>query len=106
MRYLISLVYFVVSCYFTHAFVLTTLPNALYTTFEVYYPDAHLSNAKVYLRGDNCNLTWNQGILLNKTSSNTWKTVMLCPENITISVKALLNDSKWMFGNNRVFRGG
>ena len=60
----------------------------------------------MYLRGDNCNLTWAQGRLMDHSGNNQWTTALLCPENITISLKAKLNDSEWMFGSNRVFTGG
>lgn len=78
----------------------------VYTTFVVYYPDINLDSSQIYLRGDNCNLTWNKGVKLNHSATNQWNTVMLCPEETTISVKVLLNDSKWMIGSNTVFTGG
>jgi hypothetical protein len=106
MRSYISLLVAIALYQITHAFVLSTIPNSLYTTFEVYYPDSKLNNGKVFLRGDNCNLTWTKGLLMNKTSTNQWKIALLCPENNTISVKALLNDSNWMLGSNRIFQGG
>jgi hypothetical protein len=77
--------------------------NSVYTTFIVYYPDANLGGAKIYLRGDNCSLNWSKGVVMNQTAVNTWVTVMLCPENLVVSVKVLLNDSIWMFGKNEVF---
>lgn len=80
--------------------------NAIFTTFTVYYPDTNLNAQKIYLRGDNCNLTWNKGVLLNHTSPNQWQGAFLCPENGTISVKAVLNDTAWMFGGNNIFKGG
>ena len=80
--------------------------NALYTTFSVYYPDANLDSQKIYIRGDNCNFTWNKGLVLNHTSANLWQTAMLCHEGVNISVKALLNDTNWMFGGNKIFIGG
>lgn len=33
----------------------------------------------MFLRGDNCNLTWSKGIALKKTSPDTWSTALLCP---------------------------
>ena len=60
----------------------------------------------MYLRGDNCNLTWATGRLMDHTAPNQWSISRLWPENTTISVKAKLNDTEWMFGNNRVFVGG
>lgn len=80
--------------------------NAVFTTFTGYYPDSALAGQKIYIRGDNCNLTWTKGVELNRTAANEWKTALLCPENVTISVKLLLNDSQWMFGNNYIFTGG
>jgi len=80
--------------------------GAVYTTFTVYYPDSNLNGQKIYLRGDNCNLTWNKGVLLNRTATNQWQAALLCGDNATISVKALLNDTTWMFGGNKVFKGG
>lgn len=43
---------------------------------------------------------------MNHSAENQWTTAMLCPENTTISVKVLLDDSKWMMGSNQVFTGG
>jgi hypothetical protein len=45
-------------------------PNAVFTTFVGYYPDANLGGQKIYIRGDNCNLTWTKGMVLNKTGTN------------------------------------
>ena len=53
--------------------------NAVFTTFTVYYPDSNLDFQKIYLRGDNCNLTWNLGLLLNHTAANQWQAAFLCP---------------------------
>ena len=93
-------------CLLSIALGFTLQQNALYTTFTVYYPDNNLNGLKIYLRGDSCNLTWTKGALLNHSAPNQWQTALLCPENATISVKALLNDSSWMFGGNNVFKGG
>lgn len=84
----------------------TMVPNAVYTIFTGYYPDANLGGQLIYIRGDGCNLTWSKGVPLNHTGANEWKTALLCAENVNISVKLLLNDSVWMFGSNRVFIGG
>ena len=81
------------------------LIQSSYTTFRVHYPDIHLKGKIVYLRGDNCNLTWNKGVILSQSASNEWSTALLCPENITISVKAMVGES-WMIGSNFVFMGG
>ncbi len=81
-------------------------PNAVYTIFASYYPDANLAGQTIYIRGDGCNLTWTKGVPLNRTAANEWKTALMCAENVVISVKLLLNDSVWMFGSNRVFTGG
>jgi len=53
--------------------------NAVFTTFTIYYPDSNLNTQKIYLRGDNCNLTWNLGVLLNHTAANQWQAAFLCP---------------------------
>lgn len=57
----------------------------------------------IYLRGDNCNLTWTKGVPLKKTAANTWATSMLCPNDVAINVKLLINDTKWMMGANYNF---
>ena len=75
-------------------------PNNVYTTFTAYYPDSNLGGKKIFIRGDSCNLTWNKGIELNHTSSNEWMTALMCPEDVVINIKLLLNDTTWMFGKN------
>lgn len=84
----------------------TMAPNAVYTIFASYYPDTNLGGHLIYIRGDGCNLTWSKGVPLNRTAANEWKTALLCADNMSISVKLLLNDTVWMFGSNRVFTGG
>lgn len=46
------------------------VPNAVYTIFVGYYPDANLGGQLIFIRGDSCNLTWNKGVPLNKTAKN------------------------------------
>ena len=80
--------------------------DSLYTIFTVYYPDQHLTtHDQLFLRGDACNLTWDKGHLLTRNAKNEWQLSLLCPQNKSISVKALLNDSSWSFGQNTVFNG-
>lgn len=106
MREIIYQIILILSILVLHGEAVIMESNALYTTFSVYYPDASLNNEKIYIRGDNCNFTWNKGIVMNHTSPNLWQTAMLCPEGVNISVKALLNDTNWMFGSNKIFVGG
>lgn len=82
------------------AFPFKVAPNAVYTLFTAYYPSANLGGQKIYIRGDNCNLTWTKGVVMNQTAPNEWKTAMLCTENVTINVKLLLGDTTWMLGKN------
>ncbi len=78
--------------------------NAVYTVFTALYPQSNLTaSSQIFLRGDNCNLNWNKGVSLKKTGLDTWSTSILCPVDTKISVKLLVNDTKWMMGANYVF---
>jgi hypothetical protein len=46
------------------------LTQATYTSFHVHYPDNHLKGKALFIRGDNCNLTWNKGVALEHTGTN------------------------------------
>ena len=65
--------------------------GASYTTFKVHYPESKLKGRTIYLRGDSCNLTWSKGVPMASSGTDEWSTALLCPENTTISVKALAN---------------
>ncbi len=90
----------------SNCFFIQSSNNLTYTIFNIYFPQDKINNSKLYLRGDNCNLTWSKGALLNQTSNNHWQTVLMCTQNVTISMKVLLNNTVWMFGNNFIFQGG
>lgn len=78
--------------------------KATYTTFKIYYPEANLvDGSQIYLRGDNCNLTWTKGVPVKKIGTDNWATAMLCPTDVKINVKVLVNDTKWMMGANHQF---
>lgn len=48
------------------------------------YPDSKLnSNDVLYIRGDNCGMTWNKGFKLIHSAKNTWNITLLCSNNIT-----------------------
>jgi len=44
--------------------------STVYTEFRVYYPYSHLKGRAINLRGDNCNLTWSRGVLLEHSGPN------------------------------------
>lgn len=88
------------------AFGFQMAPKAVQTTFISRYPDTNLGGQSIYIRGDSCNLTWAKGAILTRTALNEWKIALSCPEGTAINVKLLLNDTNWMFGNNKVFIGG
>ncbi len=44
-----------------------------------------------------------KGVTLKKIAVDTWSTSLLCPVDIKISVKLLVNDTKWMMGANHSF---
>jgi hypothetical protein len=76
--------------------------STVFVVFNGIYPDAHLAkNDKVYLRGDNCNLTWTTtGVPMSHSGNDTWSTMLLCPTGVLIQVKLVLNDKIWMMGGN------
>ena len=56
--------------------ILTTINSVIisdlspvYTTFVVHYPESKLKG-DLYIRGDNCNLTWTKGVKINHTATN------------------------------------
>ena len=101
LQFLISLLIFISS-----SFKISQSGVALTTVIFVgIYPDANLHSGSISIRGDNCNLNWSKGVSLKKNATDTWVTSLLCPENQTISVKLLANDTTWMMGANYVFVG-
>lgn len=58
---------------------------------------------QIYIRGDNCNLSWNEGVPLRHSGNNTWSIILACPIGVRIQVKLLLNDKIWMMGPNYLF---
>lgn len=75
--------------------------STVFVVFTGVYPDAHLAKTdKVYLRGDNCNLTWTAGVPMSHSANDTWTTMMSCQTGIIIQVKLVLNDKIWMMGGN------
>jgi predicted alpha/beta superfamily hydrolase len=105
---------FIALLFLANSFILTkklvgqdsviTPNSAVFVVFTGIYPDEKLQPTdKIYLRGDNCNMTWNSGSPMKLTSANTWSLMLLCPTNTTIQVKLLLNDKNWMMGANKWF---
>lgn len=75
--------------------------STVFVVFKGVYPDQKLNkNDQIYIRGDNCNLTWNAGIPLSRNGNNTWSTMLACPTGVRIQAKLVLNDKIWMMGPN------
>lgn len=71
---------------------------------EGIYPESMMkSNDSISVRGDNCNLTWDKGVVLKKSWSDGWKVMLSCPTSKLIQIKLLLNDKVWMLGANYWF---
>lgn len=76
----------------------------VFVTFTATYPDDKLNATdKLYMRGDNCDMTWEKGILMAKASPNKWNVTLACPKNTTVQFKILLNDKIWQMGANEWF---
>ena len=58
---MIKIITFVALVIFTAAFQLKA--DSVYTVFTVYYPESKVMvGQKIYLRGDNCNMSWTKGL--------------------------------------------
>lgn len=87
----VSILFFMLCYQLTNAFliasdstanvphILSDEQSSVYTKFTAYYPDNKILKSSLYLRGDNCNLTWNKGVPMTRISEDTWSTSMLCP---------------------------
>jgi enterochelin esterase-like enzyme len=69
------------------------------------YPASKLPQSQaLFLRGDSCGLSWSQGVLLNKlsTQADTWYVVLDCETAAAdiVSMKVLVDDSTWSLGCN------
>jgi len=87
----------------------TYVPSLNVTTVRVHY-NAGYGNA-LYLRGSDYPLSWNsgEGRAMRTMTGNDgvwiWETERL-GQNITATVKPLINDYTWSIGNNYVITGG
>lgn len=59
-------------------------------------------NDQVFVRGDNCGLSWDRGSQMQCNGSSA-TIILQCPPSTQISIKLLLNDQVWMRGANAVF---
>ena len=83
---------------------ISTDNSTVYVIFNGIYPDDRLNKTdKIYMRGDNCNLTWTSGVPLKHGTNNTWSTMLACPTGVGILIKLVLNDKVWMLGPNYWF---
>jgi hypothetical protein len=69
-------------------------------SFEVvvHYPRKISS---MYLRGDQCALSWDKGVEMKSVGDNKWSVSINCPPSADkIEMKVLVDDKVWMLGSN------
>lgn len=54
-------------------------PNSGNIQIVVNYPSSHLKVQSLYVRGDNCGLSWSKGYQLTYKGNNIWTYILTCP---------------------------
>lgn len=87
--------------------LITPQPPSYQLEVTVRYPASKLPPSQaLFLRGDSCGLSWTQGLLLSKSSSqaDTWSAALRCDNAAAaagiISMKVLVDDRTWSMGCN------
>jgi enterochelin esterase-like enzyme len=87
--------------------LITPQPPSYQLEVTVRYPASKLPPSQaLFLRGDSCGLSWTQGLLLSKSSSqaDTWSAALTCDNAAAaagiISMKVLVDDRTWSMGCN------
>ena len=70
-------------------------------TVTARYP-ADILPGPLFLRGDACGLTWDQGAQMTPISHTNWEVTLQCgPADTILDIKALIGDETWMRGGNQ-----
>ena len=77
------------------------LGHARAFTVTAHYP-ADTLPGPLFLRGNACGLTWDQGVPMAAISHTDWAVTLTCgpAETTTVEMKALIGDETWMRGGN------
>ena len=70
-------------------------------TVTAHYP-ADTLPGPLFLRGDACGLSWDQGVQMAAISHTDWAVTLTCgPAETIMEMKALIGDETWMRGGNQ-----